>query len=390
MIGGKPITVQMPTGNQRTLTLVGNQVTGTVGKLVCLPNSTVTTTSEQPKLMVVSRPRQPSATIASASFDSPATTDAALAALAAEAGLIDPETSTKFESEGQTFDGNSREKESTDVAETPMDVSEGDGVQENNSPEETMENLEMEVSSGGTESTAVTNVDGQTSVGLFGGGSSCRLGLKGGRRFKLGLLGGSPIGSLPKKPFMWRKGGLYGGGNGDSDTTTTSTNIFQNANNNSSNNADSVNFNNDNNVINNSANDATNPVDNSTIPLDIKNEYEEEDTFKLQFTQDDEENNDSKNSNEMQFNSSDIKDECDRIKQENDDNDINSTINGSNNEFINDGGAKKEEGVGDALSTLASAALGRATPQTHIKSETVSIKFHFIFNPFLPNIFFGT
>lgn len=63
MIGGKPITVQMPAGNQRTLVL--NQVPGAIaGKIVCLPNSTVATNiTEQPKLMVVSRPKQPSATI---------------------------------------------------------------------------------------------------------------------------------------------------------------------------------------------------------------------------------------------------------------------------------------------------------------------------------------
>lgn len=70
MIGGKPITVQMPAGQQRTLTLVGNQVTGglsSMGKLVCIPTSTnmaaitTSTTSDGPKLMVVRK--QPSATI---------------------------------------------------------------------------------------------------------------------------------------------------------------------------------------------------------------------------------------------------------------------------------------------------------------------------------------
>ncbi|KAK9889883.1 hypothetical protein WA026_008685 [Henosepilachna vigintioctopunctata] len=90
MIGGKPVTVQMASGN-KTLTLV-QQPQG-VGKIVRLPTASLTTNhvEQQPKLMVVTRPKQPSATIASTSFDGPATTDAALAALAAEAGLIDPE-----------------------------------------------------------------------------------------------------------------------------------------------------------------------------------------------------------------------------------------------------------------------------------------------------------
>ncbi|XP_045481426.1 host cell factor 2 [Harmonia axyridis] len=89
MIGGKPVTVQMASGN-KTLTLV-QQPQG-MGKIVRLPSASLSANHlEQPKLMVVSRPKPPSATIASTSFDGPATTDAALAALAAEAGLIDPE-----------------------------------------------------------------------------------------------------------------------------------------------------------------------------------------------------------------------------------------------------------------------------------------------------------
>lgn len=230
MIGGKPITVQMPAGTQRTLTLVGNQVTGTVGKLVCLPNSTVSTSvSDQPKLMVVSRPRLPSATIASTSFDSPATTDAALAALAAEAGLIDPEASTKFESEAQSsFIDSGITLPSSQVSDSqPVStdneamelVTEQDTVTpvEDNC-QETLENLQMEVNSDSVGPVQASTVEDQNSVvGLFDG--SNKLSLKGGGRFKLNLLGGSPI-TFPKKPFMWKKG-LLGGGNGDSETTTT-------------------------------------------------------------------------------------------------------------------------------------------------------------------------
>ncbi|RZB40520.1 host cell factor 2, partial [Asbolus verrucosus] len=89
MIGGKPVTVQMAGGNKVTLM----QPQQGLGKIVRLPvTSTIASSNnaEQPKLVVVSRPKQPTATIASSSFDGPATTDAALAALAAEAGLIDP------------------------------------------------------------------------------------------------------------------------------------------------------------------------------------------------------------------------------------------------------------------------------------------------------------
>lgn len=60
MIGGKQVTVQMASSN-KTLTLVQPQQG--VSKIVRLPMSSATSTSsEQPKLMVVSRPK-PTATI---------------------------------------------------------------------------------------------------------------------------------------------------------------------------------------------------------------------------------------------------------------------------------------------------------------------------------------
>lgn len=63
MIGGKQVTVQMASGSNKTLTLVQpNQ--GGVGKIVRVPiSSAQTNNSEQPKLMVVQRPKQPTATI---------------------------------------------------------------------------------------------------------------------------------------------------------------------------------------------------------------------------------------------------------------------------------------------------------------------------------------
>lgn len=71
MIGGKPVTVQMAGGGNKTFTLVGNQLqqgVSPVGKIVRLPStSTVVSatgnSSDQPKLMVVQRTKQPSATI---------------------------------------------------------------------------------------------------------------------------------------------------------------------------------------------------------------------------------------------------------------------------------------------------------------------------------------
>lgn len=381
MIGGKPITVQMPAGNQRTLTLVGNQVgtmTGTVGKLVCLPNSTVATTAAEPhKLMVVSRPRQPSATIASASFDSPATTDAALAALAAEAGLIDPESNSKFETDTQTSFADSgvtsmtssqiseaAASETTESnADVPMELGTDQDVSIDNCHEETLENLEMEVSGSGNNN---ASLEGQNSVvGLFGG--TRKLGLKGGGKFKLGLLGGSPSLTMPKGPVMWRKG-LFGGGNGDSETSTNpqiSTNIFTNATEavslgtNFSETPAASNFTN--------STDTNMTVDNSTLALDIKNEYEEEEEFKLQFHPDD----DTNEQKQADFSSSEalVKEEfAERIKQEINEEE-NAIINGSNTSEFD--GNKKDEPGGDALSTLASAALGRATPQTYTKADTV-------------------
>ncbi|KAL3290269.1 hypothetical protein HHI36_023619 [Cryptolaemus montrouzieri] len=156
MIGGKPVTVQMASGN-KTLTLV-QQPQG-VGKIVRLPTASLTTNhvEPQPKLMVVTRPKQPSATIASTSFDGPATTDAALAALAAEAGLIDPEP--EKEESGQDSE------EVLKVAKTP-NASSDDPPVETPLPSE-----------------AITPME--TASGLFGGCSSYS-------EF-IGLKGGSPI-----------------------------------------------------------------------------------------------------------------------------------------------------------------------------------------------------
>ncbi|CAH1982631.1 unnamed protein product [Acanthoscelides obtectus] len=170
MIGGKQVTVQMATGGNKTLTLVQPNQAGAVGKIVRFPISSAAAAhnSDQPKLMVVSRPKQPTATIASTSFDSPATTDAALAALAAEAGLIDPEPDKDQAASKEEIESESMEKTGSEASEnvgTPMEVASG----------------------------------------LVGGSMvPTKLTLKGGR---LGLKGGS---RLPPKDFRFRLG-LFGG-----------------------------------------------------------------------------------------------------------------------------------------------------------------------------------
>ncbi|XP_072402823.1 host cell factor-like [Diabrotica undecimpunctata] len=179
MIGGKPVTVQMATGGNKTLTLVQPNQSAAVGKIVRLPiNSTInhSNSGEQPKLMVVSRPKQPTATLASTSFDSPATTDAALAAIAAEAGLIDPEP----EKGGVVkLDG-------------------GEGTQT------------IVLSQGSSPSDVSSQIE--VATGLIGGGSIVhQLGLKGGSRLH-----------RPPKCFRYRLG-LYGGGKDDVDDTKPST-----------------------------------------------------------------------------------------------------------------------------------------------------------------------
>lgn len=118
---------------------------------------------------------------AATSFDGPATTDAALAALAAEAGLIDPEPSKETA-------GN---KEMS-VVEQGVMVIQADRTSEG---------------SGETDGVPSTET---TSVGLFGGNPLYqKIGLKGGSKLRLGLFGGSPVG-LPGQKLPCRIG-LYGG-----------------------------------------------------------------------------------------------------------------------------------------------------------------------------------
>ncbi|KAF5274580.1 hypothetical protein FQA39_LY07192 [Lamprigera yunnana] len=188
MFGGKPITVQMAGAGNKTFTLVGNQYPGPspVGKIVRLPSSSTILTgasNDQPKLMVVQRPKQPIATIAPTSFDGPATTDAALAALAAEAGLIDPEPNKEGLLEK---DVNLREKQNVTFLQSD-------------------DHADIET---GSEIDAVAPTE-TASTGLFGGSRRCeKPSLKGGSKFRIGLFGGSP--GLPLRSITYR-GGLFGG-----------------------------------------------------------------------------------------------------------------------------------------------------------------------------------
>ncbi|ENN76877.1 hypothetical protein D910_11910 [Dendroctonus ponderosae] len=107
MIGGKQLTVQMASGTNKLTVVQPSQLSG-VGKIMRLPSTpSVSNNTEQPKFMVVQRPKQattqPSASLASSSFEGPATTDAALAALAAEAGLIVPESDKQSDSKESEF-----------------------------------------------------------------------------------------------------------------------------------------------------------------------------------------------------------------------------------------------------------------------------------------------
>ncbi|CAK9819158.1 Host cell factor [Anthophora plagiata] len=82
-VSGKPVTLQMSGGiGAKTVTLMPTSST-------IATTSSASETIDTSKMLFVPSQKQPSASLASTS-DGPATTDAALAALAAEAGLIDP------------------------------------------------------------------------------------------------------------------------------------------------------------------------------------------------------------------------------------------------------------------------------------------------------------
>lgn len=448
IIGGKPVTVQIPSNmqpsHQRTVTLVGNQVTtGPLGKLVCLPNSsgltTVITTeqsgklvylpttqavttvaaTEQPRLVTVPasavistvnapeqpaklvsitnsnivttvansavvatvasddkmdttpveasqlvgtanpaaveqikliRPKQPSATIASASvsaFDSPATTDAALAALAAEAGLI------PASADSDTADNESSLSQTSSREDINMDS-------QDDKSDSLSSKTDSSVSVALTEPTSTT----ETVAGLFGGGRYTKLSLKGGSKYSSSVTG--------NRPFMWRKG-LLGGGNGsDSETPTTTSSGGE-----ASQSTDNVIF------------SQTSNQDTFEMKSDFDEyEEEEEENFSLRLTPDaekpqgevmsDSNSRGNGKENEEAYERVHGKSESDdplRIKTEDGHTEKRESEETTNSGTVLNGAEagefniKKKEEVGDALSTLASAALGTAASQSFCKKE---------------------
>lgn len=317
--------------------------------------------------------------LASASFDSPATTDADLAVLAAEAGLFDPEPTTKFtDNEENTFiddsgvslsnsQVSSAESGVTEDGNTNITVAAAELSNNEEMAETTQENsTEIDTATKSATSTDSVSETTTTSIGLFGGAKPvCKLNLKGGGKFQLGLLGGSPVfNNLPSRPHMWRKG-LCGGGNGDSDLPTNAS-IFP-----SSNEAVSLGTSlstplatNNTGTFSNNSETNMEEDNNSFNSLDIKTEYdeEEEEDFSLRLPSGSEEN--------LKADGFEVKEEFDeKIKRESDETEERKISDATDN-------TKSDEPVGDALSTLASAALGRATPQIYSKAE---VNFIFIF-----------
>lgn len=336
--------------------------------------------------------------VASTSFDGPATTDAALAALAAEAGLIDPEPSSgKGDEEDNAFvdstvsldDGRATEQggsgdtvnsteqelmlvgggELTGDSEMPLD--------ENLEQQEILDDMEAESSEcittriEGADSTATSNV-----VGLFGGrGGNIveKLGLKGGNgRFRLGLLGGSPIQQAPLLKPIRGVIGLIGGGNGDSESpssneldasgdtlgssfaaNSSANTLSQSGSASISNNSDSI-----------SADSSAMSLDENMLKSEYDDNGEENDEFKLHLGSADDEDVSSQEPDDV------LKDELlDKLKSDSQDNVSGTITNGNNITELMDG-KKPDESVGDPLSTLASAALGRATPQSYTKPDS--------------------
>ncbi|KAJ8984479.1 hypothetical protein NQ317_006139 [Molorchus minor] len=128
--------------------------------------------------------------LASTSFDGPATTDAALAALAAEAGLIDPEPVKVV----AKIDNDPSANQKPTIMEVSVDTSAAD------------------TSADGATVTAV-----EAATGLLGGSKvPSKLTLKGGSKIRMGLFGGSPI--LPPANFRYRMG-LFGGSKDELENT---------------------------------------------------------------------------------------------------------------------------------------------------------------------------
>ncbi|KAF7273748.1 hypothetical protein GWI33_013567 [Rhynchophorus ferrugineus] len=349
MIGGKQLTVQMASGTNKTLTVVQPSQ---IGKIVRLPTtSSVTNNVDQPKLMVVQRPKQtisqPSATLATTSFEGPATTDAALAALAAEAGLIDPEPDKQLESK---------------------DV---DMVDQMIVPDESATDSDV-MTTEGSEHSEIS--------GLMGGSLPYKLTLKGGAVY-------------PPKGYRYRKIGLKGGSkdedNVKSPTTTAEADSTQSMNG-LTKTKDEI----PDGSVDTADGDEEMDVDFS--PAEIKSEISAEESTSLQFKEEQDENLESLNAGSETSLDLDL-------KNEEPDSGFNSSTFASNqavdSEKPDDEEAEEDEGPGDEeesdkptgsedpLAALASAALdaskdmnktdfnGSAIPQEPVKGTWYTVGF---------------
>lgn len=139
-----------------------------------------------------------SASASVSAFDSPATTDAALAALAAEAGLIPPSS----DDEGNVIDsGVSSVTSGQDTADEGKSPDKIADQLLNITSDEATDNFEIKTEQDESVAVSLAESTSTTSnvVGLFGGSKCYKLGLKGGGKYTASTSG-------PNRPFMWRKG----------------------------------------------------------------------------------------------------------------------------------------------------------------------------------------
>ncbi|XP_026472600.1 host cell factor 1 isoform X3 [Ctenocephalides felis] len=205
-IGGKPVTVQLApgTGGPKTVKLVsGAQVTGGLKQITVNQADG----SNKPKIMMIRTNRQPSTSMSIASTtsnDVPATTDAALAALAAETGLLSSANSSVIADQNSGIQCNTGEDDS----------------------------LNSELSENGEQMHLDSTMNVSNMMGLRGGSIEYK---------KLGLKGGGPIRTSFNKdhrhlsPYFrkdgprirYRKLGLYGGSANfdDEDSNVDSTKV---------------------------------------------------------------------------------------------------------------------------------------------------------------------
>ncbi|XP_068222456.1 host cell factor 2 isoform X1 [Palaemon carinicauda] len=155
-IGGKPVTVQVTTaGGQKTVTLVTSQASNSANSTA---TSSCTTTSSA---------NQPSTSI-TGSGDGPVTSDAALAALAAEAGLIMP-TGEGEQTEQTAAVASSSQDQNEAANSSAQNVSEGQIMEGTQSNEIVKSNVNTEVMEDGEAKkvegiSAASNDNGESTI----------------------------------------------------------------------------------------------------------------------------------------------------------------------------------------------------------------------------------